>query len=113
MRLIYTNENRLLVANVRNLLEASGIGVSMKNEFAAGGAGELSPFEVWPEVWVTEDSDYEQAVRLLDSSLSASDAPSWLCANCGEHNDASFELCWQCGRDRPANTDWMDTPGQR
>ncbi|MDO8863214.1 DUF2007 domain-containing protein [Haliea sp. E1-2-M8] len=113
MRLIYTNENRLIVANVRNILEAAGIELTMKNEFAAGGVGELSPFEVWPELWVARDSDYERAIRLLDSSLSARNAPSWRCANCGEHNDPSFEICWQCGHDRPKDAAWVDTSLQR
>ncbi len=111
MRLIYTNENRLLVANVRNILDAAGIEVAMKNEFAAGGMGELSPFEVWPELWVANDSDFERASRLLETSLSARDAPSWRC-DCGEHNDPSFEMCWRCGREQPDKADWIDTPLQ-
>lgn len=103
MRLLYTNENRLLVANVRNILEAAGIEVVLKNEFAAGGVGELSPFEAWPELWVANDGDYERAARLLDTSLSASNAPPWRCVKCGESNDPSFEMCWQCGHDRPGS----------
>lgn len=101
MRLLYTNENRLIVANVRNIVEAAGIAVTVKNEFAVGGIGELSPFEAWSELWVANDTDYERAARVLETSVSARDASPWRCANCAEQNDPSFEICWKCGQDQP------------
>lgn len=103
MRLLYTNENPLIVANVRNIVEAAGIEVVMKNEYALGGVGELSPFEAWPELWVANDRDYECAIRLVDTSLSKRNAVPWRCANCGENNDPSFETCWKCQHDQPGN----------
>ena len=103
MRLLYSNENRLIVANVRNIVESAGIAVTLKNEFAAGGAGELSPFEVWPELWVVNDADYERATRLIESSLSARNAVPWRCINCSEDNDPAFETCWKCGQNQPGS----------
>jgi len=47
MKLLYTNENRLLVNNVLNLVENAGIAISLKNEFAGGAAGLLVPHETW------------------------------------------------------------------
>lgn len=47
MKLIYTNENRFLVSNMKNIVENAGIEVTLKNEFAFGGVGDLSPFECW------------------------------------------------------------------
>ncbi|MFT7414439.1 MAG: hypothetical protein ACI9FO_001098, partial [Methylophagaceae bacterium] len=41
MKLLYTNENRYLVHNIQNLVENSGIAIMLKNEFAAGAAGDL------------------------------------------------------------------------
>ena len=96
MKLIYTNENRLLVGNARNILEGSGIDVFLKNEFAQSGIGETSPIDTWPELWVRNDEDYEQALAILENSLSKEGDPDWICKACGESNDASFEICWKC-----------------
>jgi len=96
VKLIYTNENRFLVGNARNIVENSGIAVTLKNEYAAGGIGELSPFDSWPELWVLDDSDYEAAVRLIASVTDPKSREQWVCNNCAETNDASFEFCWNC-----------------
>ena len=26
--------------------------------------------------------------------------PLWLCSSCGEGNEAAFEVCWKCGKER-------------
>jgi hypothetical protein len=96
MKLIYTNENRLLVGNAKNILEAHGIEVILKNEFAQSAVGQTSPSDTWPELWLMNDSDYESASRVIGSSLSEENAPEWICSQCGESNDASFEICWKC-----------------
>lgn len=95
MKLLYTNENRLLVNNVLNLVEGAGIEISLKNEFAGGGAGDLVPHETWLEVWV-EDEDFKRASLLVESSFSKADSEGWICSQCNEHNDASFDFCWNC-----------------
>lgn len=101
MKLVYTNENRMIVGNAKNLLDAAGIEVLLKNEFAAGGLGDLPVFDTWMEIWVSDDADYQRACELLESALSDQAAAEWLCQPCGERNDASFELCWQCGAAQP------------
>ena len=96
MKLVYTHANPLLVGNAQNLIEQAGIAVTLKNQFASSGVGELSAFDSWPEVWVVNDADYARAAAIVASALSASDAPEWICPQCREHNDAAFEHCWQC-----------------
>ncbi len=54
MKLVYTNENRFIVNNAKNIVEAAGITVTLKNEFSVGGIGELSAFDAWLELWVVE-----------------------------------------------------------
>ena len=105
MKKVYTNENRFLVGNARNLLEAEGIEVVLRNEHASSAMGELSPIDTWMELWVVEDRDYDRACAVLDAALSDASAPGWQCPGCGEANDASFELCWQCGTAGPVRTD--------
>ncbi len=55
MKLVFTNESTFLVNNVKNLLEAQKIKVFIKNEYAQGAIGEISPFDSWPELWVIND----------------------------------------------------------
>ena len=96
MKLIYSNENLLLVNNIKNILENAGIAVIIKNEYASGGVGELSPFDTWPEVWAVHDSDYELANKICSSYQNQGDKKDWVCQNCLESNTLSFELCWNC-----------------
>lgn len=97
MKLVYTQANRLLVNNAHNILVDEGYNVVLKNEFAGGAAGDLSPFDTWLELWVA-DEDFARARNLLQSRLTDSNLPDWTCPNCRETNSASFELCWNCGQ---------------
>jgi len=99
MKLIYTNENRFLVSNARNILENENIDVLMKNEFIGGAAGDLSPFDSWQEIWV-KDKDYSKAKTLLSVLTDNNVFIDWVCAACGEENDTSFEFCWNCQKER-------------
>lgn len=96
MKLIYTNENQFLVGNAKNIVENSGMATVLKNEYAAGGTGELSPMDTWPELWIVNDADYEGAVKLIESALGSEHTKEWICSNCNEINDAAFEFCWKC-----------------
>jgi hypothetical protein len=54
-------------------------------------------------VWVRE-ADYGRAAALVDQMADAmEDSPigSWRCGYCGEESEAQFDICWNCGRDRP------------
>lgn len=99
MKLIYTDENRFLVSNARNILQNENIEVVLKNEFIGGAAGDLSPFDTWQELWV-EDADYSKAEKLLLSLSENNTATEWTCTACGEVNGASFEFCWNCQKER-------------
>lgn len=100
MKLVYSTSNALLVNHVRNLLEAAGIEVRMKNEFLGGGAGELPPTEAWPELWVAEE-DFAAAKRIVDELERGSSLPAWYCPGCGERIEGQFSACWNCGTSRP------------
>lgn len=69
MNKVFTHENRLIVFNIKNLLEKQGIECTIKNEFASGGVGDLSPFESWPEVWILDGNQFEQAIQIIEQTL--------------------------------------------
>jgi len=94
-----------MVWNVKNTLELAGYDCHIKNEFAAGGAGDIAPIDTWPEVWLYNEEQYEEAKRYLEITVlkPLSSGHDWVCNQCGETNFSSFELCWNCGHE--AKTD--------
>ena len=96
MKLIYTHENKILVENARNYLTEHGIKSVLRNEFAAGGLGDIAPIQAWPELWVLQDEDIPKALELIKVLSKDSEKSVWNCESCGEINEGNFELCWQC-----------------
>ena len=99
MKLVYTHENLTLVATVANHLRQNDIDVIIKNQYAAGGAGQLAPIETWPEIWVLDDRDCLRANQLVEELNKDSNKPQWQCQNCNEMNDTTFDYCWRCQHD--------------
>jgi hypothetical protein len=102
MKLVYSHENQFIVGNIKNLIEAEEIKVFIKNEFAKGALGETAAFDCWPEVWVYDDGDYQKAIDVI-ALLEAKQAEmDWVCNQCDEKNDPSFEVCWHCKNEMPS-----------
>ncbi len=98
MKKLYTHENRIIIFNLKNVLEDQGIEVIIMNEFASGGAGDLATFDTWPELWIEDDAQFKHAESVLNNIVYNPKDDYWYCRGCQEKNDASFELCWKCGR---------------
>ena len=103
MNKVYSHENLALVHSAKNLLEISGIECFLKNEhYATGGHAGLASFPV--ELWVTNSDDSAKAATILAKDLSSNDQQSaWICVECGEENDGSFEICWNCQHEKRPN----------
>ena len=103
MKRVYSSPNSLLVNHMRNLLEMEGISCFLRNELLTGAAGELPPTAVWPELWVKDDRDETRAREIVAAALSddTSPQPEWTCRGCGERIEGQFDVCWNCGRERP------------
>ncbi len=100
MKLVYTHPSSIVVAQARNALEVAGIACTLRNEYAAGAMGELAPINTWPELWVLRDRDYERATLTLERAREEPAEDDWHCNACDNKNPASFEICWQCARER-------------
>jgi len=98
MKKIFTHENRMIVFNMKNLLQAGGIETVVVNEFAAGGVGDLATFDTWPELWLEDESRLAEAEAILRDVQSNNGDRIWFCRQCQEQNDAAFQICWKCGR---------------
>ena len=102
MKLVYSHENQFIVGNIKNLIEAENINVFIKNEFAKGALGETAAFDCWPEVWVYDDEDYQKAIDVVASVEAKQAEIDWVCHQCDEKNDPSFEVCWHCNNEMPS-----------
>ena len=102
MKKVYGSHDSVQIAQLRSLLEASHIACITRNDFLMGAAGELPVMECWPELWVLDNFQHEQALGLVDAFLhNSSTASSWTCPDCNEPIDAPFSQCWHCGHERP------------
>lgn len=107
MRKVYSCNSIIELAPYKFALAAEDIKLLIKNEFAQGAIGELPPTDALPQIWVLNDSDFEQAqqicIEVEKQQQQLSD--DWLCVHCSETNASSFEYCWQCQTIRPPNND--------
>jgi len=98
MKKLFTHENRMIVYNMKNVLAEEGFETVMMNEFIGGGVGDLPTFDTWLELWIEDENRFEQAQGILQQILQGGDREGWFCRGCQEQNDASFRICWNCGR---------------
>lgn len=96
MKLVYTHYNSMLVGLVRGKLELEGFAVEVRNDLAAGGAGELAPMDLWQELWVDERQDIARAQAVIETITHGAESADWQCSLCGEKNAGTFEVCWRC-----------------
>lgn len=78
----------------------AGIAASVQRAFAGSIAGEIPPDQALPEVWIADDTAYDDARTLL-AALRHAPMRHWLCRACGEAIDGAFEQCWHCGAMMP------------
>lgn len=90
------------VESLKEILEQADILNTIKNQTTSMLAGEVPFAEVFPELWVINDADYDRAKQLLDDWGNAGlrDVSEWTCSRCGETHGSAFTSCWKCGVDR-------------
>jgi hypothetical protein len=94
---VFGSYNQQLVHHAKNLLEAAGIEVLVRNHYLSSAMGELPPAECEAQIWVLADADEERANEVL--RLQPPSGPDWSCV-CGEKLAAQFTQCWRCGANR-------------
>lgn len=101
MKKLTSSESLVTINHYKNVLESEGIPCQIRNEFLGGIAGEMPLQEVWPELWIINDIDYDRAKQLLDNAI-ADESPhvNWKCHKCGEENEGQFAACWNCGTEQ-------------
>lgn len=93
-KLIAANKVELYL--LKSILESEGIACFIKNEYPPA-AGEVPPILVDTELWVIDNAQYDQAMKLIQENQVTPKQSSWQCANCGEWLEGQFSNCWRCG----------------
>jgi hypothetical protein len=97
MRHIYTHDNILVLHSVKNILAINGIESFVKNEHSIPVGARHGISNIFHELWILSDQDYQKALSIIDTEIeNPPQKEPWLCAQCNEENDGSFEICWQC-----------------
>lgn len=100
MKKLYSAANLQDAHLLSHLLSEAGIEHHIFNENLQGGVGELPFTHTYPEIWIVDEADLEQAMSVV-SSFEQPDTRAGevvKCDKCGEDNPGSFEICWRCGK---------------
>ena len=84
MKKLYTHENRMIIFNLKNVLEGEGIDCSVINEYASGGAGDLATFDTWPELWISDEKQFDKAQEIMQKIVFGPAHGYWYCKGCQE-----------------------------
>jgi hypothetical protein len=98
MKKLNSSESLITINHWKNILQSEGIVCEIRNEHLGSIMGEMPFVEVWPQLWVKNDLDFDRATQLISQdALSESPAANWTCAQCREENEGQFAACWSCG----------------
>lgn len=100
MRKVFVSQSLVEVESKKDLLDKSGIPNTIRNQQASTLAGAVPFAEVFPELWVLQDEDYDRAVMVMEDEPQhhGEDQSDWVCGSCGENNGYEFTECWKCGQ---------------
>ena len=102
MKRLYVSQSLIDVESRKELLDQAHIPATIKNQRSAMLGGEVPFVEVFPELWVLKDEDFERAQTLLEDWEQAKplEKTRWTCLGCGEVHQREFTTCWNCGQER-------------
>jgi len=99
---VYSSLNTVEVHHLKNVLAASGIHCTVRNEELVRLFGEMPFPECAAQLLVERAEDYAAAEALVRDFLRSRPrgGPSWRCRGCGETSETQFTACWSCGAER-------------
>lgn len=100
MKLIYTNENIVLLHSAKNILALHDIKSFVKNEHVLPNGARHGINNIFLELWINHDKDFDKAASIIEKEIhNPEPMKPWICASCKEENDGSFDYCWNCQTD--------------
>ncbi|MDO9478099.1 MAG: DUF2007 domain-containing protein [Pseudohongiella sp.] len=97
MKHIYTHDNIVVLHSVKNILALNDIESYVKNEQTVPVGAQHGIGNTFHELWILNDHDYIAATELIAREVeNPSPKAAWVCGECNEENDGSFDVCWKC-----------------
>ena len=97
VRRVYIAANLMDAQMAVDVLGTQSIKAHIFNANASSGVGELAATQMWPEVWVEDDTQAKMAMQLLRELQATDSSENKHCPGCGEINPRNFLSCWKCG----------------
>ena len=97
---VYSAANTQEAHLIKAALEEVGIEARVVGDHLQNAVGDLPAVAIAPRVWVRTEK-FDQARKIITDHQArrqsrATLASEWKCAECGEPNALSFEICWNC-----------------
>ncbi|MCY7314162.1 MAG: DUF2007 domain-containing protein [Rubrivivax sp.] len=99
MKRLQQAPNLALATLWADMLSGAGVAATVQRAWASSIVGQLPPDQGLPEIWVQDDTQWDQARRLLHEWQHLPHH-RWACRGCNEIVDGPFEQCWNCGAER-------------
>lgn len=100
MRKVFEHRDYHEVGLCESILQSNGIETTIKNQNVSSLAGDIPFTSAYPELWILDDSRYDEAISLLlefrRGAQESSATDDWICQNCGESVPGTFHSCWKC-----------------
>ena len=68
MKKLTTHASLITINHYKNVLAAEGIEAEIRNQHLGSIMGDMPFVEVWPELWVKNDLDFDRARQLIEGS---------------------------------------------
>ena len=103
MKRIYTDDNIVVLHSIKNVLALNDIESFVKNEHTIPAGPSHGINNIFHELWILNDQDYEKASKVIETEIqNPVSKADWICSNCSDENDGSFEVCWKCQNAAPS-----------
>ena len=104
MKLIYKHYNIAVLNSVKNVLTLNDIESFVKGEHGSTMSTRFGISNIFHELWLRHDADYDKASTIIDKEIENPEPREpWVCAECNEENEGSFEVCWNCQHVQASN----------
>ena len=105
MKKVFQSTDYYTAQLLKAYLHDCGIETTVNGELLMGAIGEI-PANSYPTLWVVDDEDVDRAKHLIaeyETNMHANklEGENWQCPQCGEHLEAQFAQCWNCGASKP------------
>lgn len=88
-----------------SVLNSNGIESIIKNQKVSSLIGEIPFASAYPELWIIDDAQYDEATSLMrdfcQGSVQDSTLNDWTWPKCSQSIPGTFHSCWKCDSTRP------------